>query len=151
MAKGLWGVIGKSVLGLLALLLVLFITGIGFGYLGAKGVVTMDAALVWIMAVFAGLIMIGSLLVGAAWMRSIDEAAREAHKSAWYWGGTAGMAVGGVGIILAGLPQSEAWVLASVNGRTDPAAYMAAGAFGILLLMLAGYGVVWAWWWLARR
>ncbi|MBJ7486004.1 hypothetical protein [Brevundimonas sp.] len=150
MAKGLWGVIGKSVLGLLGLLVLLFVTGVAFGYMSAHGVMTSDDAVVWIMTIFAVLVMIGSLWVGVAWMRSIDEAAREAHKSAWYWGGTAGMAVGGVGVILSGLDQAEALRFA-VSGRTDPAAYMAAGAMLMLLLMLAGYTIVWAWWWLARR
>ena len=42
-----------------------------------------------------------------------DEAAREAHKAAWYWGGSGGMAVGGVLICLATLPQ--AGVISSIR------------------------------------
>ena len=150
MAKGLWAVIGKSVLGLLALLVLLFVTGIAFAFMAAQGVITKDEAVTWVVTTFAVLVMVGSLWIGAAWMRSIDEAAREAHKAAWFWGGSAGMGVGGIAIILSSLPQAETLRFA-VDGRTDPAALMAAGAMLMMLLMLVGYTVVWAWWWLTRR
>lgn len=95
--------------------------------------------------------MAGAMAIGTLWMRSIDEAAQEAHKSAWYWGGSAGMAVGGVLLVISAVqPATAALNLPAVLGRTDPVAYAAAGAFGILTLMLIGYGVVWAWWWLSR-
>ena len=107
---------------------------------------------VWLIGGIASVLMIGALAFGAVWIRSIDEAAREAHKAAWYWGGSGGMALGGVVIVLATLTGAERWAVPSLlEGRTDPAAYAATGAFGILLLMLAGHTVVWAWWWLARR
>ena len=81
-----------------------------------------------------------------------DEAAREAHKASWFYGGTGGLAVGGVFIILASTPPAARLTLpAWFDGRTDPAAYAATGAVGLMTLMLIGYGVVWGWWWLARR
>lgn len=150
MSKRLWPVIGKSILGLVVLLVLMFGVGIAVGFLSARGVVNPDDAIVTVMTVFAVVLMLGSMAVGVAWMRSIDEAAREAHKAAWFWGGSAGMAVGGVGIILASLPQAQTLQLVSHGARTDPAALMAAGAFGMMLLMLLGYTVVWAWWWFAR-
>lgn len=134
-----------------AVLLATFVGGGVVGYLEASGQGVSANASVWVMAAVATLIMAGALWVGALWMRSIDEAAREAHKAAWYWGGCAGMCVGGVGVIMAGLPQAASWRLPPVlDGRTDPAAYMAAGAFGMLGLMIIGYTAVWAWWWFAR-
>ncbi|MNE97170.1 hypothetical protein D3C80_1954760 [compost metagenome] len=85
-------------------------------------------------------------------MSSIDEAAQEAHKWAWFWGGSSGMAVGGVLVIMASLPQSAMiQIPAWYSDRTDPAAYAATGAFAMLTLMLIGYTVAWAWWWLGRR
>ena len=36
-------------------------------------------------------------------------------------------------------------------GRSDPVAHAALGAGGLLVLMLAGYTVAWAWWWFKRR
>jgi len=150
MSKRLWPVVGKSLLGLAAILVLMFGAGIAVGYLSARGVVAADDAMVTVMTIFAVILMIGGMAFSVAWMRAIDEAAREAHKSAWFWGGCSGMAVGGVGIVLASLPQAQALQFVAWDGRTDPAAYMAAGAFAMMLLMTLGYFVVWAWWWLAR-
>ena len=62
-----------------------------------------------------------------------------------------GMAVGGVLVCLTTLPQAASLSIPSwLDGRTDPAAYAATGAFGMMLFMLAGYTVVWAWWWITR-
>lgn len=150
MSKRLWPVIGKSLLGLIAIMVATLIVGIGVGFLVARGVVDEDNAIVTLMTIFAVVLMIGAMLVSVAWMRAIDEAAREAHKAAWFWGGCSGMAVGGVGIVLASLPQAQALQFTTFDGRTDPVAYMAAGAFAMMMLMTLGYVIVWAWWWLAR-
>lgn len=152
MPQGLKRVALFTVLGFVGLVLVLVLAGVALGFLAAHGAVDPAAGLVWIMGGFAVLMMIGALAVGVGWMRSIDEAAREAHKSAWFWGGSAGMAVGGVAIILAALPQAEqAFVPSWFAGRSDPAAYAATGAFGMMGLMLVGYTIAWAWWWWKRR
>ncbi|MDP1913573.1 hypothetical protein [Brevundimonas sp.] len=151
MAKGLKSVFLWSAVGLAVLTALVFVAVAVVGYFSAEGSLDEARAMVWIMGVFAVLIMIGSMVGGAAWMRSIDEAAREAHKAAWYWGGSGGMAVGGVLVCLASLPQAGAIHIPSwLDGRTDPAAYAATGAFGMMLLMLIGYTVVWAWWWITR-
>ena len=151
MAKGLKSVFLWSLAGLGALVALVFAAAVGVGYFSAQGNLDEDRATVWVMGTFVVLIMIGAMVAGAAWMRSIDEAAREAHKAAWYWGGSGGMAVGGVLICLATLPQADAIHIPSwLDGRTDPAAYAATGAFGMMLLMLVGYTVVWAWWWITR-
>jgi membrane protease YdiL (CAAX protease family) len=142
----------QTVIGAVALLITVFVAAVVVGYLDAKGAgIGADPATFWIMAAFAVVAMLGGFVVGARWMQSIDEAAREAHKSAWYWGGSAGMSVGGVLVILASLEQAATVSIPSfLPGRTDPAAYAATGAFAMLLIMLAGYAIVWAWWWLSR-
>lgn len=150
MSKQLKRVLVRSVIGMVVVLAVVFIAAVAVGYFAAHGSVDADRAVVWIMAPFAVVAMIGAFWIGAAWMRSIDEAAQEAHKAAWYWGGTAGMALGGVPLILTVLPQAETLDLPALAGRTDPAAYMATGAFAMMMLMTLGYIVVWAWWWLRR-
>lgn len=150
MSKRLWPVLGKSVLGLVAIMVVTLVVGIGVGFLSARGFVRQDSAIVTLMTVFTVVMMIGAMVVSVAWMRAIDEAAREAHKAAWFWGGCSGMAVGAAGIVLATLPQAETLQFAGWDGRTDPAAYMAAGAFAMMMLMTIGYLIVWVWWWLAR-
>src|SRR5690606_7138164 len=39
----------------------------------------------------------------ADWWRGLDEAAKEAHKWAWWWGGTLGFVVGGAAVVIAAL------------------------------------------------
>jgi len=143
----------KVVGGLALLMLCAFIGGGVVGYLSVTNPeLDTSSAHIWIIGGIAVALMVGSLAVGAVWMRSIDEAAREAHKAAWYWGGSGGMAVGGVFAILATLPAAAQWNIPSMlPERTDPAVYAATGAFGLMTLMIIGYTIVWAWWWLARR
>lgn len=144
-------VVLASALLLLGLVLVMTTGGLLGAWLIRQGVVTTDQTILAVMTVVAVLLMLGAMVVGALWMRGIDEAAREAHKAAWYWGGSAGLAIGGALMIIAGTPQAAGLrVAASFHGRTDPTAYMALGAAGLMALMLVGYAVVWAWWWLAR-
>jgi hypothetical protein len=142
----------QTVIGVFTMLITVFVAAVVVGYLDAKGAGGgADAATFWIIGAFAVAAMLGGLFVGARWMQSIDEAAREAHKSAWYWGGSAGMSVGGVVVIMASLQRAATVSIPSfLPGRSDPAAYAATGAFAMLLIMLAGYAVAWAWWWLAR-
>ena len=143
----------QSVIGFGVVMLAAFIMGGVVGYLEAKGQdVTSSAGALWAVGGFAAVTMLISLWVGFKWMSSIDEAAQEAHKWAWYWGGSGGMAVGGVLVIMASLPQAAAIEIpAWYSDRVDPAAYAASGAFAMLILMLIGYGLAWAWWWWARR
>ena len=129
------------------------VTGGVIGYLSADGkdVLANPLALTIIIA-FAVVYMLIAMWSSLKWMSAIDEAAREAHKWAWFWGGSSGMAVGGVFVILASMPQAASLKIpAWYAERTDPAAYAATGAFAMLTLMLIGYGVAWAWWWLGRR
>lgn len=85
--------------------------------------------------------------VCVAWWSRLDEAAREAHKWAWWWGGTAGTALAGV--ILIGL-QRTAFADTALVGP-HPLDSLSAGVLIVLLSQLAGYAVAWAAWWLARR
>ncbi|KQY85878.1 hypothetical protein [Brevundimonas sp. Root1423] len=150
MSKRLWPVIGKTILGLAGLLVLMFVAGIAVGFFSAHNNVSADGAFATVMIIFTVMLMVGAMVMSVAWMRAIDEAAREAHKAAWFWGGCSGMAVGSAGIVLAGLPQARALQFVAWDGRTDPVAYMATGALAMMLLMTLGYIIVWAWWWLAR-
>ena len=144
----IWSVGGLVIIGAAAF-------GLGFyeGYQNARspGPASPDVPL-WLFATFATVVMGVSIWIGALWMRSIDEAAQEAHKWAWYWGGSCGMAVGGVIALMAILPRAASLDLPSLlPERTDPAAYLVTGAALMVLTMIAGYGVAWAVWWLRRR
>jgi hypothetical protein len=151
MSRSLWRVAGWSVLGIAAVLALLFVAGVAVGYLAAHGTLDGDRAMLWIMVAFAVVGMAGAYWIGLAWMRNIDEAAREAHKAAWYWGGVGGMSVGGVLMILAMLPQARTVAIPAFNvGDAHPAAYAASGAFALMLLMVMGYTLFWGFWWLRR-
>lgn len=106
----------------------------------------------WFVGGFAGLLAIVSFAYGALWMKSIDEAAQEAHKWAWYWGGSAGLGVGMVGLIV-GMTQASATLTipSAFTGRTDPAAYATTGALALMALMMIGYTIAWGVWWLRHR
>lgn len=152
MAKGLWKVIALSLAGVLAIFVLVIAATAAAVLASREGVVEEDLALLSVIATMAVLMMALALWVGVAWMRRIDEAAREAHKAAWFWGGSGGIAVGGVFVILASSPPAERLSLPSwFAGRADPAAYAATGAAAVLGLMLVGYCLVWGWWWLRRR
>ena len=153
MAQGLKRIALYTVVGFVALIALVAVAGFVVGYLSAAGA-DIDAARVslWVVAVIAVVSMAGAMAVTIGWMRSIDEAAREAHKSAWFWGGCGGMAVGGVLVIIASVPQAAAFDIPAALGiRNDPAALMALGAAALALLMTAGYTLAWAWWWWRRR
>lgn len=152
MAKGLWKIIALSLAGVLAIMVLVVALAVATVFASDRGLVEEDTALLAIIGVMAVLMMALSLWLGFAWMVRIDEAAREAHKAAWFYGGSIGIAVGGVFVILATAPPAERFVIASpFDGRTDPAAYAATGALGMMAVMSIGYAVVWGWWWLARR
>lgn len=149
----------KILFGLGCFVLLTFAAGLATGYLSARleqngsgGPLINGVLLTTLCALAAGVVMVGAIWSGVVWMRSIDEAAQEAHKSAWFWGGSIGAAVGGFAVILSFLPPSVVVLPAfSFFDRTDPVGYMASGAYAMLLLMMAGYGVAWAWWWWKRR
>ncbi|HYF22348.1 MAG TPA: hypothetical protein VD929_03015 [Caulobacteraceae bacterium] len=101
----------------------------------------------------AGSVMALASAAGAIWLtllhwRRLDEAAREAHKAAWYWGGSAGLAVAGVvtGVFLARPETPMPWRL----GDGD-AGLVATGLLLCAAAQMIGYLVAWAWWWLVRR
>lgn len=124
-------------------------SGIAGGLLGAGGALLSDLDIVLPQPVVFG----GSLAAVAAlfWVcviywRNIDEAAREAHKFAWFWGGTGG--------ILAMLPIAtlvSTERLVAALGERGPGEWLTLGFASLLIAQLIGYGLVWAGWWLRQR
>jgi hypothetical protein len=80
---------------------------------------------------------------------SIDEAAREAQKSAWLWGGSLGMALGLLVIIIASQGMFGLGVLVPVDA--SPLKLLMRGALLTVAGQLAGFLVAWAYWWWRRR
>ncbi|MEH0197939.1 hypothetical protein V7S57_20015 [Caulobacter sp. CCNWLY153] len=89
------------------------------------------------------------LWLTARWWRAADEAAREAHKWSWYWGGSTGLALGGVPFILLYTMPETVEAMLPADLTTAQAVVLGMGLLGGL--QLAGYGLFWAGWWLARR
>ncbi len=89
------------------------------------------------------------LWLSARWWIVADEAVREAHKFSWFWGGSAGMiVVGAVAIPLMGVARGSV----DAFGLTPAEAGLFVNGVGFTLaLMLLGYGVCWAGWWLIRN
>lgn len=93
-------------------------------------------------------------LVPAIWLtvlywRRIDEAARDAQKTAWFWGGSIGAVLGFVVLMLQAGRDLTLWGFLPPDA--SPIQLLQAGAFGVVLGQLAGFLVAWAiWWWRMR-
>lgn len=95
------------------------------------------------------LTMAATFAVMVWWWRGIDEAAREAHKWAWWWGGSVGIAIGGVVLLVAGMyGDLFPWPLPTGPG---PGELIGAGMVAMLMLQMTGYVLAWAFWWLRNR
>ena len=82
------------------------------------------------------------------WWCSLDEAAKEAHKWAWWWGGNLGFVVGGAAVVIAALAGVN--LLPAAMPHTD-AALIALGVVAAFAAQAVGYGIAWCGWWIARR
>lgn len=93
-----------------------------------------------------------ALVIGGSvlWWRRLDEAAREAHKFAWYWGASIGMAAAAVGFVVL-TSQDAVLITTGWNGRTTPQAFVELGVIGVLVPQVIGYVVAWAGWWISKR
>lgn len=134
-----------GLVGIAASVLVLgLIGGVGAGWLSRQAGLRGTIATAVLMALVLG----AGVGVSALWWRRLDEAAREAHKWAWYWGGSLGMVVGLVGV----LTLSARAVDISPLFRPDmrPVDLIVAGMMSILVFQIVGYALAWAWWWLGR-
>jgi hypothetical protein len=119
------------------------VVGAALAVLDQQGVVV-PRLLLALAAVAA--IGVGGWVTVIYW-RNVDEAAREAHKFAWFWGGSGGLLLALPILALLDTPTLEALG----GGGRDPAQWVCLGVFGLMLLQMAGYGLVWAGWWLSRR
>ena len=101
-----------------------------------------------VLFALSALAMAALLLASVWWWRGVDEAVREAHKAAWFWGGLVAVcAATPFLLLLAGMPEQR---VRSALGD-EPYDLFSTGALACLLVQLAGYAVAWAVWWLKRR
>ncbi len=97
----------------------------------------------------AAAVTLGIPLLGWAtllYWRNVDEAAREAHKFAWFWGGSGAMLLSFPIMILTTSAKLEA-----LFGPHEPSQWVMGGLLAMLALQIVGYGATWAGWWLVRQ
>jgi len=90
-----------------------------------------------------------TLFITGLWWRRLDEAAREAHKWAWYWGATGGLIL--VLPLLIALDIGHGADMARPLGFVGGDELIMFGMLSVLVLQVLGYAVAWAYWWLRRR
>ena len=100
-------------------------------------------------AVFLVVVMAAALALSIWWWRNLDEAAREAHKWAWYWGGSAGMMLGLAVVFTLAIRHVDLGGFLSAD--TKPIDLVVGGMMSILLFQVVGYALAWGWWWARMR
>ena len=94
----------------------------------------------WFVAL---MLLVSGAMTLLIWRR-LDEAAREAHKWAWYWGGSAGL----IAVLAMLLLGDRIFDTAAIIGLTNS---FESGIIAVLILQVVGYLIAWAYWWLRRR
>lgn len=94
------------------------------------------------------LVMVATLCLCVWWWGRLDEAAREAHKWSWFWGGSSGMIVSAICLLTLAFRADVS--LPTWLGET-PQELLVSGMMTTLSFQVIGHGVAWAWWWLGRR
>ncbi|WP_397416541.1 hypothetical protein [Phenylobacterium sp.] len=120
-----------------------FATGLLVG-LEPFGALTPPPWLVLLLVVAAVVVGFG---VSLFWWRHLDEVAREAHKFAWYWGGSGGLALGLALVVFVDIGGLAPPLLEGSSVRE----VFVAGALSVMVAQVAGYAAAWAGWWWARR
>lgn len=115
----------------------------------AAGLVDRELALKLFLAFFSFTMIIG-LPLAWIWWSKVDEAVKEAHKWAWFWGGSIGMTLG---IFLATANIfTDGRLVAGVLAAGGFEAYaFEAGLIGVVSLTAYGYMAAWAFWWWKHR
>ena len=123
--------------------------GLFGGAVGAGGALLseFDLALPPALVFGASLVAVAVFFwVCVVYWRNIDEAAREAHKFAWFWGGTGGL----LSMLPLGALVGNERLLAVFSERS-PGEWVALGFLALLTAQLIGYALVWVGWWLRQR
>lgn len=103
----------------------------------------------WLAGIAAVLVGGLTMLWSRGWWSRVDEAVREAHKTAWYWGGSVGM-VPVMGLAAALLFDRSGVALDRFAVAPGDGGLILTGIVVTLLLQLTGYGLFWAGWWFSR-
>lgn len=123
--------------------------GAGFAIGEANGIWTHA---VYLRAYFVFLLCLFALALPYSlwWWKRADEAVKEAHKWAWFWGGSLGMTAA---IFCAALDYVLGLNLQATITHffgMDGSQFIAGIAFAIIP-MVSGYYIAWGTWWLRHR
>lgn len=90
--------------------------------------------------------------IGISWWKQIDEAAREAHKTAWFWGGSIGMSVAvfiaALNLFFEGAILESLENLYRINNIQNFGFEL--GLLNVMTFMGLGYMIHWGIWWKSR-
>src|SRR5436190_19665627 len=92
-----------------------------------------------------------ALVATCNYWRSIDEAAREAQKWAWFWGGSMGMALGVLAIAIGFVRPEWFDIAAMLPEHATALSGIFYGAMAMVAAQFAGFLLAWAYWWARRR
>lgn len=114
---------------------------------------------VWDLALVAASLVWALAFVGIYWGR-LDEASREAQRSAMLWGGTFGILAAFIaGTLIAFTPDGAGWIAhlsarlgERAGGRLPDTSFaFVAGMVFCAVSSVLGFMVAWMWWWARRR
>lgn len=137
-------VMGFSLIGVLAAFAVVAIVMLNWPETGKTQVMSLAG-------LAAGVLIMGAAMVySIRWWRGVDEAVRQAHSWAWYWGGSTGLAFVGIfymaSVFTDGEVSRRLVEMLGVAGRE-----VELGVGIATVPMLFGYGIAWVIWWLRHR
>ena len=127
------------------LFVVMVASGLLLGF-GARAVNLSGGALIAMVA----LLVVAAGFGGVVYWRRLDEAAREAHKFAWYWGGSFGMGLA-VAVAVTLTRGDFDPLLARMGEATGPGNFVGLGMMAAMGVQAVCYLVVWAGWWISKR
>lgn len=110
-----------------------------------------------VMLILSGIATLWAVVLVVFHWKRLDEAARAAHRWAWYWGGSTGLA-GAMLFAAASLtwPEVQAGFTSMAQvfespKRTPEQAYLFLGVAFTGVMQGIGFLGAWIYWWLAKR
>ena len=149
-AGGVLGMMRQAVAerwsGVLVLLMSLIVVAIIGGLMALVAAVIQDRVLETVLRAVFLATAVGLSLV---YWRRIDEAAREAQKTAWFWGSMGGVAL--LGAVEPLTRRDGPLQLPLLVGGPDPHAWLLTGAAYLFLAQASVATVIWVLWWIRAR